>query len=139
MPRIARIKAPDTIHHVMCRSISELTLFKNYKDKVKYLELLALYCEKFQCSILSYCLMDTHVHIQLDPRGSDMSKFMHGVNLCYAQYYNQKYRRHGHVFQGRFLSRAANLCNKGYELIKLIPKYQNIYPEILVFIKPKAS
>ncbi|SHF26102.1 transposase, partial [Alkalibacter saccharofermentans] len=107
LPRIARIKAPDTVHHVMCRSISELTLFKNYKDKVKYLELLALYCEKFQCSILSYCLMDTHVHIQLDPRGSDMSKFMHGINLCYAQYYNKKYRRHGHVFQGRFLSRAV--------------------------------
>ncbi|WP_073269855.1 transposase [Alkalibacter saccharofermentans] len=51
--------------------------------------LLALYCEKFQCSILSYCLMDTHVHIQLDPRRSDMSKFMHGINLCYAQYYNK--------------------------------------------------
>ncbi len=36
-------------------------------------------------------------------------------------------------------SQAANLCDKGYELIKSIPKYQNIYPEILDFINPKSS
>jgi hypothetical protein len=36
-------------------------------------------------------------------------------------------------------SQAANLRNKGYELIKSIPKYQNIYPEILDFIKTKTS
>lgn len=33
---------------------------------------------------------------------------MHGLNLCYAQYYNRKYKRHGHVFQGRFLSNVID-------------------------------
>jgi hypothetical protein len=32
-----------------------------------------------------------------------------------------------------------NLCLKDYELIKSIPKHQNICPEILDFINPKAS
>lgn len=31
--------------------------------------LMRLYCKKFECKVLAYCLMDTHVHIQLDPKG----------------------------------------------------------------------
>jgi REP element-mobilizing transposase RayT len=109
MPRIARRKDPELPHHVMCRSISEIRLFRNDNDKIKYLKLMARYCEKFECKILAYCLMDTHVHIQLDPKGCDISKFMHGLNLCYAQYYNRKYNRHGHVFQNRFLNKVIDV------------------------------
>ena len=46
MPRVARTRNPETPHHVMCRSVSEIKLFKNDNDKVKYLQLMALYCEK---------------------------------------------------------------------------------------------
>ncbi|WP_193708293.1 transposase [Alkalibaculum sporogenes] len=109
MPRVARRRNPENPHHVMCRSISEVTLFRNDSDKIKYLQLMALYCKKFKCSILAYCLMDTHVHIQLDPQGCDISKYMHGLNLCYAQYYNRKYKRRGPVFQGRFLSKVIDV------------------------------
>ena len=109
MPRTARRKDPQLPHHVMCRSISEIRLFRNDNDKIKYLQLMALYCQKFECKVLAYCLMDTHVHIQLDPKGYDISKFMHGINLCYAQYYNRKYRRHGHVFQNRFLNKVIDV------------------------------
>ncbi len=34
---------------------------------------------------------------------------MHGLNLCYAQYYNRKYKRHGHVFQGRFINKVIDV------------------------------
>ena len=71
--------------------------------------LMRLYCKKFECKVLAYCLMDTHVHIQLDPKGWDISKFMHGINLCYAQYYNRKYQCHGHVFQNRFQSKVLDV------------------------------
>ncbi|MFZ7119332.1 MAG: transposase, partial [Eubacteriaceae bacterium] len=102
MPRVARRRDPERTHHIICRSISEISLFRSETDKIKYLNLMGLYCKKLQCSIISYCLMDTHVHIQFDPQGCDISKFMHGLNLCYAMYYNKKYQRHGPVFQGRF-------------------------------------
>ncbi|WZL73688.1 transposase [Clostridiaceae bacterium 35-E11] len=111
MPRAARKKNPETTHHIMCRSISEVPLFRNDQDKVKYLKLLSIYCEKFKSQVLAYCLMDTHLHIQLDPLGCDISKFMHGLNLCYAQYYNRKYKRHGHLFQGRFASKVIDKDN----------------------------
>lgn len=88
MPRVPRRRDPETTHHIICQSISEFKLFRGDCDKIKYLQLMALYCKKFQCSVLSYCLMATHVHIQFNPQGCDLSKFMHGLNLCYAQYYN---------------------------------------------------
>ena len=102
MPRVARRRDSKSTHHIICKSISEFTLFHNDTDKVKYIHLMGIYCNKFKCSVLSYCLMDTHVHIQFDPQGCDISKFMHGLNLCYAMYYNKKYHRSGPVFGGRF-------------------------------------
>lgn len=119
MPRAARAKAPEFIYHVMCRSISEFNLFRDEDDKHYYLGLLKKYTGKFQCKIYAYCLMDSHLHMHLDPKGYDISKFMHCVNLSYVAYYNRKYKRHGHVLQGRFESRvissdAYNLAVSAY-------------------------
>lgn len=111
MPRSARKKSPETTHHIMFRSISEVQPYRNDNDKIKYLQLLSRYCDKFQSQVFAYCLMDTHVHIQIDPKGCDIYKLVHGLNLCYAQYYNRRYKRHGHVFQGRVENKVIKKYN----------------------------
>ncbi len=108
MPRKARQKHEEAIFHVMCRSVSEFLLFREDADKDYYLGLLKRYTDKFKCSIYGYCLMDNHLHLHLDPKGFDVSRFMHCTNTAYVRYYNKKYNRHGHVFQGRFESRILN-------------------------------
>lgn len=105
MPRKAREKHPETVYHVMCRSISELLLFQDDEDKDYFLHLLKRYTDKYKCCVYAYCLMDNHLHLHLDPKGFDLSRFMQCLNTAYVWYYNKKYRRHGHVFQGRFESR----------------------------------
>ena len=105
MPRKARLKSPESIYHIICRSVSEVPLFRNNEDKDYYLSLLKRYTDKYKCSIYAYCLMDNHVHIHFDAKGFDVSKFMHGTNTAYVRYYNKKYGRHGHLFQDRFESR----------------------------------
>lgn len=114
MSRKARVKSPESVYHVMCRSISEIQLFRDDSDKDYYLLLLKRYLEKFKCSLYAYCLMDNHLHLHLDPKGFDISKFMHCLNTAYVWYYNHKYSRHGHVFQGRFTSKI--LSSEGYNL-----------------------
>lgn len=104
MARSARKINPETTHHIMCRSISEIKLFRDDEDKREYLKRMAQYKRKFHCNILAYCLMDTHVHIHFDPQGCDMSKFMQGLNLSYVLYYNRKHNRHGHLYQDRYKS-----------------------------------
>ncbi|MCX7885232.1 MAG: transposase [Caloramator sp.] len=104
MPRTARIKSEDSIYHIMIRSVGDTILFRNNEDKDTLLEILRHYKNIFLFKIYAYCLMDTHAHFLIDANGADVSKFMHSINQCYAQYYNKKYERRGHVFADRFKS-----------------------------------
>lgn len=108
MPRRAREKHSEAIYHIICRSVSEIKLFRDDADRDYYLRRLKRTADKYKCSIYSYCLLDNHLHIQLDPKGYDVSKFMHSLNTSYVIYYNRRHKRHGHVFQERFQSKILN-------------------------------
>ena len=112
MPRAARIKHEEAIYHIMVRSISEIDLFRDSEDKIKYLSIIRKCQLKYRFAIYAYCLMDNHGHLIVDSLGGDISRIMHYINFCYAQYYNRKYKRHGHVFQDRFKSKVID--NKRY-------------------------
>lgn len=105
MPRCARVKNFDCVYHIMVRSISDTPLFKCNQDKDVYLKLIKKYRETFLFKVYAYCIMDTHAHILIDCSGADISMIMHGINQCYAQYFNRTYERHGHLFQDRFKSK----------------------------------
>lgn len=107
MPRVARIKNEIGIYHIMVRSISDVSLFRDNLDKDKYLQLIRKYQQIFYFKIYAYCLMSTHAHIAIDCCGADISKIMKAINQCYSAYFNKKYDRHGHVFQDRFKSKLV--------------------------------
>ncbi|QCX33150.1 transposase [Caloramator sp. E03] len=104
MPRMARQKSYDSIYHVMVKSISEVLLYKDDKDKIKYLDYMKKAQEQFEFRVYSYCLMDNHAHFIIDANGADISKIMHFINYKYAMYFNKRYERSGHLFQDRFKS-----------------------------------
>lgn len=53
--------------------------------------------------IYAFCIMDNHYHLMLSPRSENaLSFFMKKLNLGYAKYFNEKYKRSGALFQGRF-------------------------------------
>ena len=108
MPRKAREKTDDSIFHIMCKSISEISLFKDDEDKNKYLSLVKKYKSLYNFKIYGYCLMDNHSHLMIDANGTDISKVMHGINFSYAMYFNKKYKREGHLFKDRFKSKIVN-------------------------------
>lgn len=105
MPRIARQKSGDSIYHVMSRSISEVDLFKDDEDKVVYLSKIRKYQKAHMFRVYCYCLMDNHLHLIIDANGADISTIMQSINFSYAQYFNRKHKRHGHLFQDRFKSK----------------------------------
>ncbi|MBI2449997.1 MAG: transposase [Candidatus Nealsonbacteria bacterium] len=58
---------------------------------------------KLLVEILAFCLMPNHVHLlvrQLKDGG--ISKFMRKIGAGYGGYYNKKYQRSGHLFQGKY-------------------------------------
>lgn len=63
-----------------------MPLFKDDDDKDKFLFFVQRYQKEFGYKVYTYCLMANHGHFIIDANGSDISKVMHGINQCYAQY-----------------------------------------------------
>ena len=64
---------------------------------------------KLLVDIHCFCLMGNHYHLLLSPRvDKGVSKFMKKLNMGYAKYFNQKYKRTGALFEGRFKSVLVN-------------------------------
>lgn len=60
-------------------------------------------------SIGAYVLMPNHFHILITPtEEGSISKYMQKVCTGYVMYYNQKYKRSGSLFEGKFKSQYAN-------------------------------
>ncbi|MBN2558786.1 MAG: transposase, partial [Clostridia bacterium] len=121
--RRGRKKSLEYKYHIRVRGTHGINLFNDDEDKEKYLFLLKKYAFIFKFKIYSYCFMDTHAHYFIDPLGTDISIIMHRINLSYAQYYNKKYKRYGHVFRDRFESNPV--CNNSYSLALSIYIHNN--------------
>lgn len=60
---------------------------------------------KLLVDIHIFCLMPNHYHLLLSPRVErGISKFMKKLNMGYAKYFNQKYKRSGTLFESRYKS-----------------------------------
>jgi putative transposase len=58
---------------------------------------------KLLVEIFAFCLMPNHIHLllrQINEGG--ISKFMRKLGAGYGGYYNKKYKRSGHLFDGRY-------------------------------------
>jgi len=69
-----------------------------------FIELLCHYAQSFQVTIHNYCLMSNHYHLLIQTHQENLSKLMRQINANYAIYFNKKYKRVGHLWQGRFQS-----------------------------------
>lgn len=53
--------------------------------------------------IHAFCLMNNHYHLLLSPLCDDgIARFMKKLNMGHAKYYNERYHRHGLLWQGKY-------------------------------------
>ena len=102
MSRPLRIQYPDAWYHVMNRGRRGEEVFTGKNDYNAFIELLKELVEDYNVKIAAYCLMSNHYHLLVETPQPNLSKGMKYVNGRYAQYFNRRYKRVGHVFQGRF-------------------------------------
>lgn len=58
---------------------------------------------------ICYCLCSNHYHFILRQiAGCGITKFMHRLGLGYTNYFNEKYKRSGSLFQGTFKANHIN-------------------------------
>jgi len=103
MARKERITYPG-FYHVINRGVERRNIYYEDDDFDFFMELLSKLSEFYNISIHSYCLMTNHYHILMETREKNISKAMQFLNDKYAKYFNKKYNRTGHLWQGRFAS-----------------------------------
>lgn len=102
MPRTPREAMPDGPFHVMSHAVEGVPLFRRDADRRRYLGLLQLAVERCDWRVLTFALMDTHLHLLVDARPTALSDGLWWLNWRYALYYKARYDPHfGHVFGGR--------------------------------------
>ena len=117
------------IYHIVTRGVGDSLIFKNERDY--YRAIFSLYefntiqpveikkrreerlkksvgelfsdTRKLVVEILAFYFMPNHIHLlarQIQDNG--ITQFMRKLGAGYAAYFNKKYNRKGHLFQGRF-------------------------------------
>jgi REP element-mobilizing transposase RayT len=104
MPRKQRQEAPGAIHHVVAKGNAGNEIVRDDIDRSALLERLARATELHRWSCIAYCLMDNHFHLVVQTPEANLGIGMKGLKAAYAQDFNYRHGRSGHVFGGRFYS-----------------------------------
>ena len=89
-------------HHIVNRGVARDNIYRCYKEK--YLKILCKAYKTYKVNVHDYCLMDNHYHLLIETTSENLSLFMRQINSNYAIYFNKRYRRTGHLWQGRYKS-----------------------------------
>ena len=102
MSRPLRLEFPDALYHVTSRGDRRENIYEGDSDRLRFLDIFASVIEQFNWVCYAYCLMDNHYHLLVQTPDSNLSKGMRQLNGVYTQAYNRKYKKTGHLFQGRY-------------------------------------
>lgn len=117
MARRMRIEVEGGLYHIIARGVARQDIFHDGDDHARFMKLLAALKERLPFYLYAYCLMTNHVHLLIERMSDDVGRIMQRLLTGYAQYYNRRYRRVGHVLQGRH---KAILCQNDQYLTELV-------------------
>jgi len=124
MGRPLRIEYPGALYHITSRGNERKKIFLDDGDRTRFLEILAEYHHRYDIRIHTFVLMGNHYHLILETPQGNLLKVMHGINGRYTGYFNRKYSRTGHLFQGRY---KGILVDKDAYLLQL-SRYVHLNP-----------
>src|SRR5436190_585375 len=102
MARPLRIEIPGGRYHLSARGNERRPIFRDERDRKHFLELLADLPERFGTRLHAYVLMPNHFHLLLETPEANLSRAGQWLNVSYSVWFNRRYQRSGHLFQGRF-------------------------------------
>lgn len=79
-----------------------MDIFFDHLDYTWFIHFLGNVVEQFELECWSYCLMPNHYHVVLRTDEATLSEPIRNLNSRYAQWWNRRHNRVGHVFQSRF-------------------------------------
>ena len=116
MARPLRLEHEGALWHVTSRGNERKNIFRSDADRLLFLALLAEAVKRFRWVVHVYTLMSNHFHLVIETPERTLSRGMQWLNGRYAQKFNKRHKRVGHLFQGRF---HGELVQKDSHLLEL--------------------
>lgn len=104
MSRPYRLQGENCFYHITSRGNERKNIFRKESDYLKFLGYMKKAKERYRFYVYAYVLMTNHYHLLIETTEANLSKIMQNINTAYTTYYNVKYQRSGHLFQGRYKS-----------------------------------
>jgi len=116
MTRPLRIEFKGAVYHITSRGNARQAIFLDEKDFTDFLTVLCSVVKRYHFILHSFCLMNNHYHLLMETPEANLSRGMRQLNGLYTQRFNQRHKRVGHLFQGRY---KAILIDKDNYLLEL--------------------
>jgi REP element-mobilizing transposase RayT len=91
--------------------------------------------DTYQVTLHVYVLMDNHFHLVVETPRANLSAFMRHLNVSYTGYFNRRYKRVGHLYQGRFKAIVVEAENYLTEL----SRYVHLNPIRLARVRQRSA
>jgi putative transposase len=103
MPRKPRI---DKIgfYYIINRGVAKSTVYHDDEDYDRFLHIMQEASDEYGFEVYAYALMGNHYHLLLKTQDTNLSTILQKINSRYSIYFNNKYKRVGPLWQGRFKS-----------------------------------
>ena len=102
MARPLRLEFENAVWHLTARGNEQRDIYRDDVDREHFLLLLSESVIRFGWKLFAWVLMSNHYHLVLQTPQPNLSRGMHWLNGRYAQWFNRRHGRSGHLFQGRF-------------------------------------
>ncbi len=136
MARQLRVEFEGAFYHVTSRGNGRENIFYKKQDKEKFLGILKRTKDRYGYLLHAYALMDNHYHLLIETPKANISQIMQNINTSYTVYINRKYKKFGHLFQGRF---KGIIVDKESYLIEL-SRYIHLNPvRARIIARPEKS
>jgi REP element-mobilizing transposase RayT len=90
------------VWHVTSRGNNRCDIYLGDADHLMFLGIFTEAVRRFRWIVHAYTLMTNHFHLVLETPEPTLSRGMKWMNGKYAQWFNKRHKRSGHLFQGRF-------------------------------------
>jgi putative transposase len=106
MARRPRSLLPAGFFHLTAHGVARAAIYRADDDYRFFLTLVRRVTKRWAWDWHALCLMPNHYHFVIETTRAALSEGMHRVNGLYAEAFNDKYSRSGHLFGDRFAARA---------------------------------
>jgi putative transposase len=106
--RAPREEEPGATWHVTTHGVADSVIVRSDDDRRRLIRATEQIVRRQRWTCLAFCVMDTHYHLLVTTPETSLAAGVQLLNGGYAQAFNRRYVRRGHLFGARYWSRRVH-------------------------------